>query len=87
MPLNLYWVNNDYAGFKNYMKYWARNGEWNWIANTEEYSYPTLTDGQKKVQYTYLETGFWDKFNGTLSPLDGSAATAVGDGWYGKKQQ
>lgn len=86
---------NDYAGFKNYMKYWARNGAWNWIANTEESNTPLYIDAsddsksQKRVKYTYLETKFWDEFNGTQSPLDGSAATAVGDskGWYSTKQQ
>lgn len=38
MIKSVYSESNGYAGYFNYMKYWAKNGAVNWICNTEEYA-------------------------------------------------
>ena len=69
-----YSASNDYAGYHNYMKYWARNGEYYWICDFSEYK-GTLNDEVMKdivkVNKTYLVKSFWDNYNGTLSPING----------------
>ncbi|MBR4418891.1 MAG: hypothetical protein IKT33_02695, partial [Clostridia bacterium] len=67
----------DSAGYKNYMKFWARNGAYNWICDTSEYDGP-MGDEFVKVQYTYRAHNFWTHYDGTLSPVDGSFMKAVG---------
>jgi len=67
----------DSAGYKNYMKFWARNGAYNWICDTSEYDGP-MDDEFVKVQYTYRAHNFWTNYDGTLSPVDGSFMKAVG---------
>ena len=48
------------------MKFWARNGEYNWICDFSEYDGPKY--GVCEVSKTYLETAFWNKYDGA-SPL------------------
>ncbi|MCM1320583.1 MAG: hypothetical protein NC041_03455 [Bacteroides sp.] len=52
------------------MKYWAKNGNPDWICNTEEYAggYSDKT----LVKYTYLVTNFWNNYDGTKLPVDGT---------------
>ncbi len=78
MIQSMYSADNDYAGYHNYMHYWAKNGQWNWIADNSECPdieyettgpYPSQ-DAQgketqyvfKAVQYTYRNTSFWNDF-------------------------
>lgn len=109
MIKSVYSESNGYAGYFNYMKYWAKNGDVDWICNTEEYNIDGGLDGydfNKKgkdkdgneiiikkdnntnqdggttigvmhsVDYTYLVTNFWNNYDGTKSPLDGSTCQA-----------
>ena len=53
------------------MKYWARNGQWNWICNTEEYEddgkarlFNPDNDDMQIITYTYRVTNFWNYYNG-----------------------
>ncbi len=73
MIKSVYSKNNDYIGYKNYMKYWAKNGNPDWICNTEEYAGPT--SGKSIVKNTYLVTNYWNYYDGKKSPLDGSPIT------------
>lgn len=71
---------NNYIGYHNFMKFWAKNGEWDWIANTQESSFQ-LND-VKIVSKTYLDKTFWNEYDGTKNPLTGNpyegATRAVG---------
>nr|QGT51355.1 hypothetical protein Unknown280_0470 [uncultured Spirochaetaceae bacterium] len=51
---------NDYVGYHNFMHYWAMNGNWRWIGDTDEAG--EVADPFKKLNYTYLSTGFWNDF-------------------------
>lgn len=70
---SLYNESNGYAGYHNYMKYWARNGQWNWICNTEEYSGTIYNpDGMTAFRFvnnTYNVKTFWDNYKGTTHAL------------------
>lgn len=61
----------DFKGYFNYMKYWAKHGDPNWICvypSNNEYDGPL--DGKEKVSNTYLATAFWNSnTNGDKSPL------------------
>ena len=61
---------NHYAGYHNYMKYWAKNGEYNQICDLSEYS--TIGGGFVQVANTYKVTFFWNNYDGTTSPVDGA---------------
>ena len=66
---------NHPEGYRNYMKYWARNGQYNWICNTTEYSGPLNNpngDDMVLVKNTYLITSFWINFDGSRRPTDGT---------------
>lgn len=107
MIKSVYSESNGYAGYFNYMKYWAKNGDVDWICNTEEYNIDGGLDGydftssdnnrvtaedinlnkiatedtvgvKQAVNYTYLVTNFWNNYDGTKSPLDGSTCQANG---------
>ena len=56
------------VGYTNYMKFWAKNGEYNWICNTSEYA--GLSDDVETVKKTYLATDFWINYKGQ-SPVTG----------------
>ena len=74
----------DYNGYHNYMKYWARNGEWNWICHYTDgqNEYDWVDDGQlTKVDKTYLINDFWNEYDGSKSPLDGKATDKKAYGW------
>ena len=61
----------DFKGYFNYMKYWAKHGDPDWICvypSNNEYDGPL--DGKEKVTNTYLATAFWNSnTNGDKSPL------------------
>lgn len=59
---------NGYEGYFRYMKFWAKNGAYDWICDFSEYD--GKRTGVKKVKYTYLETAFWNNYDGTTSPLE-----------------
>lgn len=48
------------------MKFWAKNGAYDWICDFSEYD--GKKDDIKEVKYTYLETAFWNNNHGD-SPL------------------
>lgn len=61
---------DDYLGYTNYMRYWARNGQPSWICNTAAYNNydpnPDVTSrgsGYQKVRWTYEEQNFWKDFD------------------------
>lgn len=61
---SLYSKSNDYKGYFNYMKYWAKNGGPSWICvypSNNEYDGPTT--GLTKVTKTFMVTNFWDNFD------------------------
>lgn len=75
---------NGYAGYHNYMKYWAKNGSPNWICSLDEY--PVQPDGQQHngyehepvyefVQYNYASVTFWNNFK---PDADGYVTNPVG---------
>ncbi|MBO4823665.1 MAG: hypothetical protein J5580_03830 [Clostridia bacterium] len=66
----------DYAGYHNYMKYWARNGNVNWIC--DQTAYVGELDDKLKVNYTYKQAGFWNNYKGTQSPVDGTDSNVSG---------
>ena len=68
----------DYAGYHNYMKYWARNGNVNWICDQTAYAGELDKDGKVKVNYTYKQAGFWNNYKGTQSPVDGTDSNVSG---------
>lgn len=43
-------------GYKNFMHYWAHNGEYNWIGNTEEYSGDVNENGGYRPRYHFEAT-------------------------------
>ena len=57
---------NGYEGYFRYMKFWAKNGAYDWICDFSEYGGDRT--GVKEVKYTYLETAFWNNYHGD-SPL------------------
>lgn len=57
------------------MKYWARNGSYDWICDTSEYA--GYTGDVTLVNNTYLVTGFWNRFDGTRSPVNGELLPIV----------
>lgn len=69
MIKSVYSSDNNYVGYHNYMKYWARNGGPDWICNTEEYA--GYTGDKVVVKNTYLVTNFWNYYDGTKSPVRG----------------
>ncbi|MBR1403324.1 MAG: hypothetical protein IJ558_04035 [Treponema sp.] len=79
MIKSYYSESNDYAGYFNYMKYWARNGDYNWICDTSEWA-GTYQDDIKVVAKTYKVKSFWDNFNGEQTPLDIRYGTSDVDG-------
>lgn len=66
---------NNYIGYHNFMKFWAKNGQYNWIANTQESSFQ-LSD-VKIVSKTYLDKTFWNEYDGTKNPLTGNPYEAA----------
>ncbi len=80
MIKSVYSETNGYAGYFNYMKYWAKNGQADWICNFQEfYDGEGERDGVTEVKKTYLVTNFWNNYDGTKSPVDGAS---LGDGVY-----
>ena len=76
-------VYGDKDGYANYMKYWARNGNWTDICDLS--AYPVMTNNYSSfrlVTNTYLSTNFWNSYDGTTNPATGVAyangAKAVG---------
>lgn len=74
---------NNYIGYHNFMKFWAKNGEYNWIANTQACPNGQLdsTKLERKVNYPYTNKTFWNDYGKdgkTYSPLDHSEMKAVG---------
>ncbi|MBS7401144.1 MAG: hypothetical protein KIG16_01360 [Eubacteriales bacterium] len=69
-----YSESNGFAGYHNYMKYWARNGLVDWICNPDPSSaaYTGETTGMTVVNNTYLQSNFWNSYNGTVSPTGGN---------------
>lgn len=76
--------NEGEKGYKNYMSYWARNGEYNWICDTSEYpgTIPENSD-VKLVKNTYLVKTFWNNYKGETSPLNGGKITYNNGKAYG----
>lgn len=74
---------NGYKGYFNYMKFWAKNGAYNWICDFSEYD--GKKDGVKEVRYTYLETAFWNEYDGKTSPLKENDGTPIV--WHNEQKQ
>lgn len=64
---------NNYIGYHNFMKFWAKNGQYNWIANTQACPNGQLdsTKLEHKVNYPYTNKTFWNDYgkDDTRSPL------------------
>ena len=59
-------------GYFNYMKYWARNGDYRWICDINDYPIkPSETSGWKIVNNTYMAANFWYNYKGTQDPVTG----------------
>ena len=59
-------------GYFNYMKYWARNGDYRWICDITDYPIkPSETSGWKIVNNTYMAANFWYNYKGTQDPVTG----------------
>ncbi|MCQ2381902.1 MAG: hypothetical protein MJ054_01215, partial [Clostridia bacterium] len=84
MIKSVYSASNGYAGYHNYMKYWARNGDYYWICDYSEY--PGKPDGTEQVKYTYLVTNFWNNYNGEKSPLGTDNVNGIGNAYGWKKE-
>ncbi len=69
---------NGYEGYFRYMKFWAKNGAYDWICDFSEY-------GVKEVKYTYLETTFWNEYDGKTSPLKENDGTPIV--WHNEQKQ
>ena len=67
-----YSPNDGYQGYHNFMHFWARNGDFNWIGDTQEYTGPKI--GIAELKYIWSSTGFWNRFDGTVDPF-GNAIT------------
>lgn len=69
------------------MKYWARNGAWNWICNQSEYSERLPNSIFVEVKKTYMVTSFWNNYDGNKTPIDGELGSTGGnvDGKGGAK--
>ncbi len=76
MIKSVYSETNGYAGYHQYMKYWARNGQYFWIC--DQSAFPGELDKYKKVNNVYTVTKFWDNYNGTLNPQNGDTTNATG---------
>lgn len=76
---------NGYKGYFNYMKFWAKNGAYNWICDFSEYDNPYDDYNIKPVKYTYLETAFWNNYDGKTSPLKEDDGTPIV--WYNEQKQ
>jgi len=76
MIKSVYSESNGYAGYFNYMKYWAKNGNYNWICNQSEYA--GSTSGMVIVKNTYTVTNFWNNYDGTKSPVDNGTTNVDG---------
>lgn len=65
MIQSVYSKDNNYAGYHNFMHYWAMNGDKTWISFTTEGS--AIKDGSqwKQVDYTYLSANYWNTFDPT----------------------
>ena len=71
---------------RNYMKYWARNGEWNWICNREEYNGGLQNSGYPdfvEITKTFDVTGYWDSYDGNVNGHVADGVTGNVYGWYG----
>ncbi len=77
---SVYSSTNGYAGYFNYMKFWARNGGYNWICDFSEYDGPRT--GVHEVSKTYLETAFWNSYDGTKTPLKDPNANTKAIIWH-----
>lgn len=64
---SVYSATNNFEGYYRYMQFWAKNGAYNWICDFSEYDGDKT--GIREVKYTYLETAFWNNYDGTISPL------------------
>ncbi len=73
------------------MKFWARNGDWNWISfyqGANEYDYKEATaTGIQKVEHTYESITFWTNYDGTKSPLDGTDLSSKAYSWKRQDNQ
>ena len=65
------------------MKFWAKNGAYNWICDFSEYD--GVREGVEEVKYTYLETAFWNNYDGKTSPLKEDDGTPIV--WYNEQKQ
>ncbi len=81
----------EFKGYHNYMKFWARNGDWNWISfyqGANEYDYKEATaTGIQKVEHTYESITFWTNYDGTKSPLDGTDLSSKAYSWKRQDNQ
>ena len=59
------------------MKFWARNGEYNWICDFSEYQ-DTKNKDIVKVTKTYLSRSFWDAYDGKNLPTSGTVKNKYG---------
>ena len=82
---SVYLSTNGYKGYFNYMKFWAKNGAYNWICDFSEYDNPYDDYNIKPVKYTYLETAFWNNYDGKTSPLKEDDGTPIV--WYNEQKQ
>ena len=62
----------EQQGYFNYMKFWAKNGDYRWICDTTAYPYAPKEPWQV-VNNTYLSTNFWNHYDGTKNPVTGLA--------------
>lgn len=64
MIQSVYSESNQYAGYHNFMHYWATNGDWNWINfTTESNEFDNNEKDLVQVNYTYLSANFWNNFD------------------------
>ncbi|MBE6361322.1 MAG: hypothetical protein E7059_07720 [Treponema bryantii] len=70
--VDLLLTSNNYAGYFNYMKFWAKNGDFDWICDFSEHNSPA--DDVYTVSKTYLETAYWNNYDGSSLPLSNSDA-------------
>ena len=64
---SVYSASNNYAGYFNYMKFWAKNGDFDWICDFSEHNSPAKD--VYTVSKTYLETAYWNNYDGKSLPL------------------
>ncbi|MBO4726205.1 MAG: hypothetical protein J5598_01220, partial [Clostridia bacterium] len=71
-------------GYNNFMKYWARNGNYNWISDYSEYP-GGIFDGTHEVIHPWNSSNFWNTYDGTISPIKDAIAGYDVDGKGGTK--